>query len=50
MLAGRRDRRREEVAWLVSVSPDYVKCPEQGRTHPSGAVLRALARTLRLSC
>lgn len=41
--------RREEVAWLAGVSPDYVKRLEQGRAHPSGAVLRALARTLRLS-
>jgi transcriptional regulator with XRE-family HTH domain len=41
--------RREEVAWLAGVSPDYVKRLEQGRAHPSGAVLRALSRTLRLS-
>lgn len=41
--------RREEVAWLAGVSPDYVKRLEQGRAHPSGAMLRALARTLRLS-
>ncbi|GAA1913870.1 helix-turn-helix domain-containing protein [Streptantibioticus ferralitis] len=41
--------RREEVAWLAGVSPDYVKRLEQGRAHPSAAVLRALARTLRLS-
>ncbi|WP_374330325.1 helix-turn-helix domain-containing protein [Streptomyces sp. PSKA30] len=40
---------REEVAWLAGVSPDYVKRLEQARAHPSGAVLRALARTLRLS-
>lgn len=41
--------RREEVAWLAGVSPDYVKRLEQGRAHPSLAILRALARTLRLS-
>jgi transcriptional regulator with XRE-family HTH domain len=41
--------RREEVAWLAGVSPDYVKRLEQGSAHPSGAVLRALSRTLRLS-
>jgi transcriptional regulator with XRE-family HTH domain len=41
--------RREEVAWLAGVSPDYVKRLEQGRAHPSGAILRAVARTLRLS-
>ena len=41
--------RREEVAWLSGVSPDYVKRLEQGRAHPSGAVLRALSRALQLS-
>lgn len=41
--------RREEVAWLAGVSPDYVKRLEQGRAHPSSAVLRALSRTLRLT-
>jgi transcriptional regulator with XRE-family HTH domain len=41
--------RREEVAWLAGVSPDYVKRLEQGRAHPSSSVLRALSRTLRLS-
>ncbi len=41
--------RREEVAWLAGLSPDYVKRLEQGRAHPSGSVLRALSRTLRLS-
>jgi transcriptional regulator with XRE-family HTH domain len=41
--------RREEVAWLAGVSPDYVKRLEQGRAHPSVAIVRALARTLRLS-
>lgn len=41
--------RREEVAWLAGVSPDYVKRLEQGRAHPSSAVLRSLARALHLS-
>jgi transcriptional regulator with XRE-family HTH domain len=41
--------RREEVAWLSGVSQDYVKRLEQGSAHPSGAVLRALSRTLQLS-
>jgi transcriptional regulator with XRE-family HTH domain len=41
--------RREEVAWLAGVSPDYVKRLEQGRSHPSRSVIRAIARALRLS-
>ena len=41
--------RREEVAWLAGVSPDYVKRLEQGRAHPSAGVLRAISRALRLS-
>jgi len=41
--------RREEVAWLAGISPDYIKRLEQGRAHPSVAIVRALARTLRLS-
>jgi len=41
--------RREEVAWLAGVSADYVKRLEQGRSHPSRSVIRALARALRLS-
>lgn len=41
--------RREELAWLASISPDYVKRLEQGRAHPSSEVVRALARALRLS-
>lgn len=41
--------RREEVAWLAGVSADYVKRLEQGRSHPSRSVVRALARALRLS-
>ncbi len=41
--------RREEVAWLAGVSPDYVKRLEQGRAHPSLGVLRAVARVLQLT-
>lgn len=41
--------RREEVAWLAGVSPDYVKRLEQGRAHPTAGVVYALARALRLS-
>lgn len=41
--------RREEVAWLSGVSPEYVKRIEQGRSHPSSAVLRSLCRALQLS-
>lgn len=42
--------RREELAVLAGVSVDYVVRLEQGRdNHPSGAVLMALARALRLS-
>ena len=41
--------RREEVAWLAGVSADYVKRLEQGRSHPSRSVIRALSRALRLS-
>lgn len=41
--------RREELAWLASISPDYMKRLEQGRAHPGGDVVRALARALRLS-
>lgn len=51
--AGRRRTpglRREEVAALAGISVDYLVRLEQGReNNPSGAVLAALARTLRLS-
>ena len=41
--------RREEVATAAGISADYYTRLEQGReTHPSDAVLDALARTLRL--
>jgi transcriptional regulator with XRE-family HTH domain len=41
--------RREELACLASVSPDYIKRLEQGRARPSAAVLDSLARALRLT-
>jgi transcriptional regulator with XRE-family HTH domain len=41
--------RREELALLASVSPDYIKRLEQGRARPSAAVLDSLARALRLT-
>ncbi|MEW2538776.1 helix-turn-helix transcriptional regulator [Micromonospora chalcea] len=42
--------RREELALLAGVSVDYVTRLEQGRaSHPSGQVVEALARALRLS-
>ncbi len=41
--------RREELAWLAGVSPDYVKRLEQDRAHPSSDVVRALARALRVT-
>lgn len=42
--------RREELALLAGISVDYVTRLEQGRaTHPSGQVVEALARALRLS-
>lgn len=40
--------RREEVAQLVAISPDYYMRIEQGRLAPSGPVLTAIARALRL--
>jgi transcriptional regulator with XRE-family HTH domain len=52
--AGTRRRvpglRREEVAMLAGISVDYLVRLEQGRgPHPSGQVLAALARALRLT-
>lgn len=42
--------RREEVALLAGISVDYITRLEQGRAvHPSGQVIEALARALRLS-
>jgi transcriptional regulator with XRE-family HTH domain len=41
--------RREEVALLASISPDYYTRLEQGRRLAAGPVLDALARALRLS-
>jgi transcriptional regulator with XRE-family HTH domain len=39
--------RREEVGELAGMSADYVRRLEQGRSHPSAGVVRALARALR---
>jgi transcriptional regulator with XRE-family HTH domain len=46
---GRRVRglRREELAELAGVSADYVRRVEQGRSHPSAAVVNAIARAVR---
>ena len=44
-----RGLRREELASLACVSPDYIKRLEQGRARPSAAVLDSLARALRLT-
>jgi DNA-binding XRE family transcriptional regulator len=44
-----RGLRREELASLACVSPDYIKRLEQGRARPSAAVLDSLARGLRLT-
>lgn len=54
LLGGRRRRvpglRREEVATLAGVSPDYLARMEQGRARrPTAGVLAALAKALRLS-
>jgi transcriptional regulator with XRE-family HTH domain len=48
--AGRRvsGLRREELAMLAEISPDYYVRIEQGRQLPSESVTRALARALRL--
>jgi transcriptional regulator with XRE-family HTH domain len=40
--------RREEVAQLAAISPDYYTRLEQGRIAPSAPVLASLARVLRL--
>lgn len=47
---GRRVRglRREELGDLAGLSADYVRRLEQGRSHPSAGVVRAIARALRL--
>jgi transcriptional regulator with XRE-family HTH domain len=41
--------RREEVAQLAAISTDYYTRLEQGRIHPSPAVLDSLARVLQLT-
>lgn len=40
--------RREEIAGLAAISTDYYTRLEQGRIHPSPAVLASLARAFRL--
>ncbi|WP_369052808.1 MmyB family transcriptional regulator [Kineococcus terrestris] len=48
--AGRRRTRglrREELGDLAGMSADYVRRLEQGRSHPSAAVVNAVARALR---
>ncbi|MFQ1001934.1 helix-turn-helix domain-containing protein [Modestobacter sp. SSW1-42] len=48
--AGRRrvpGLRREELGELAGMSADYVRRLEQGRSHPSAGVVRAIARALR---
>jgi len=50
--AGRRRTpgiRREELAALAAVSPEYVKRLEQNRAHPSPQVIGSLVKALRLS-
>ncbi|GAA1854075.1 helix-turn-helix domain-containing protein [Microlunatus capsulatus] len=42
-----RGLRREELGELAGLSADYVRRLEQGRSHPSAAFVRALARALR---
>ncbi|MGY5883423.1 helix-turn-helix domain-containing protein [Modestobacter lacusdianchii] len=39
--------RREELGELAGMSADYVRRLEQGRSHPSAGVVKALARALR---
>jgi len=41
--------RREELAALAAVSPEYVKRLEQNRAHPSPQVISSLANALRLT-
>jgi transcriptional regulator with XRE-family HTH domain len=41
--------RREELAALASVSPEYIKRLEQNRAHPSPQVIGSLVNALRLS-
>ena len=43
-----RGLRREELGDLAGLSADYVRRLEQGRSHPSAAVVRAIARALKV--
>lgn len=40
--------RREELGELAGMSADYVRRLEQGRSHPSAGVVKAIARALRV--
>jgi transcriptional regulator with XRE-family HTH domain len=42
-----RGLRREELGELAGMSADYVRRLEQGRSHPSAGVVKALARAMR---
>jgi len=42
-----RGLRREELGELAGMSADYVRRLEQGRSHPSAGVVKAIARALR---
>ena len=39
--------RREELGDLAGMSADYIRRLEQGRSHPSAGVVKAIARALR---
>jgi transcriptional regulator with XRE-family HTH domain len=43
-----RGLRREELGELAGMSADYVRRLEQGRSHPSAGVVKAIARALRV--
>jgi transcriptional regulator with XRE-family HTH domain len=43
-----RGLRREELGDLAGMSADYVRRLEQGRSHPSAGVVKAIARALRV--
>jgi transcriptional regulator with XRE-family HTH domain len=49
-VGGRRTAglRREELGDLAGMSADYVRRLEQGRSHPSAGVVKALARAMRV--
>ncbi|MFI5910382.1 helix-turn-helix domain-containing protein [Dactylosporangium sp. NPDC051541] len=43
-----RGLRREELGELAGLSADYVRRLEQGRSHPSAGVVKAIARAMRV--